>query len=73
MIDTENLTKESVNMTAVDSVTLHVDGEEEFGFLGPKGAGKTTTIRMLAFLIAGVPAARRQEIMKLRTKRTNQR
>lgn len=73
MIDTENLTKESVNMTAVDSVTLHVDGEEEFGFLGHNGAGKTTTIRMLAFLIAGVPAARRQEITKLRTKRTNQR
>ncbi|HEV2118505.1 MAG TPA: multidrug ABC transporter ATP-binding protein, partial [Candidatus Bathyarchaeia archaeon] len=40
MIDTENLTKRFGSMTAVDSVTLHVDEGEVFGFLGPNGAGK---------------------------------
>ena len=52
LIDTENLTKKFGDMTAVDSVTLHVDEGEVFGFLGPNGAGKTTTIRMLACLIS---------------------
>jgi ABC-2 type transport system ATP-binding protein len=48
VIDTENLTKKFGNLTAVDSLTLHVNDGEVFGFLGPNGAGKTTTIRMLA-------------------------
>ncbi len=52
MIDTENLTKKFGTMTAVDSVTLHVDEGEVFGFLGPNGAGKTTTVRMLACLVS---------------------
>ena len=52
MIDTENLSKKFGSVTAVDSVTLHVDEGEVFGFLGPNGAGKTTTVRMLACLVA---------------------
>jgi len=52
MIDTENLTKKFGDITAVDSVTLHVDEGEVFGFLGPNGAGKTTTVRMLCCLIS---------------------
>jgi ABC-2 type transport system ATP-binding protein len=52
VIDTENLTKRFGNLTAVDSVTLHVDEGEVFGFLGPNGAGKTTTVRMLCCLIS---------------------
>jgi len=52
MIDTEDLTKKFGDMTAVDSVTFHLDAGEVFGFLGPNGAGKTTTIRMLACLVA---------------------
>ena len=52
MIDTENLTKKFGDLTAVDSVTLHVDEGEVFGFLGPNGAGKTTTVRMLCCLIS---------------------
>ena len=52
MIDTENLTKKFGDLTAVDSLTLHVDDGEVFGFLGPNGAGKTTTIRMLCCLIS---------------------
>lgn len=52
MIDTESLTKKFGNLTAVDSVTFHVDEGEVFGFLGPNGAGKTTTVRMLCCLIS---------------------
>jgi ABC-2 type transport system ATP-binding protein len=52
MIDTENLTKRFGDLTAVDSVTLHVDEGQVFGFLGPNGAGKTTTVRMLCCLIS---------------------
>jgi ABC-type multidrug transport system ATPase subunit len=52
MIYTENKTKRFGNLTAVDSVTLHVDEGEVFGFLGPNGAGKTTTVRMLCCLIS---------------------
>src|SRR5208283_4715409 len=52
MIETENLTRKFGNLTAVDSLTLHVDDGEVFGFLGPNGAGKTTTVRMLCCLIS---------------------
>ena len=52
MIDTEGLTKKFGGVTAVDSVTLHVDEGEVFGFLGPNGAGKTTTVRMMACLVS---------------------
>lgn len=52
MIDTENLTKKFGDLTAVNSVTFHVDEGEVFGFLGPNGAGKTTTVRMLCCLIS---------------------
>jgi len=40
------------SLTAVDTVTLHVEEGEVFGFLGPNGAGKTTFVRMLACLIS---------------------
>lgn len=52
MIDTENLTKKFGDLTAVDSLTIHVEDGEVFGFLGPNGAGKTTTVRMLCCLIS---------------------
>jgi ABC-2 type transport system ATP-binding protein len=52
MIVIENLTKKFGDLTAVDNVTLRVNGGEVFGFLGPNGAGKTTTIRMLCCLIS---------------------
>ena len=52
MIDTENLTKKFGTLTAVEDVTLHVSEGEVFGFLGPNGSGKTTTVRMLSCLIS---------------------
>ncbi len=33
MIDTQNLTRKFGDLTAVDSLTLHVDEGEVFGFL----------------------------------------
>src|SRR5258708_5237861 len=39
------------SVEAVRGVDFAVERGEIFGFLGPKGAGKTTTLRMLATLI----------------------
>jgi drug efflux transport system ATP-binding protein len=41
-----NLTKRFGNFTAVDAINIEVNRGEIFGFLGPNGSGKTTTIRM---------------------------
>jgi ABC-2 type transport system ATP-binding protein len=38
-------------VTAVDRITLRVDQGEIFGLIGPDGAGKTTTIRVLMGLL----------------------
>jgi ABC-2 type transport system ATP-binding protein len=38
-------------LTAVDGVTLTVAAGQVFGFLGPNGSGKTTTIKMMAGLV----------------------
>ncbi|MDR1851080.1 MAG: ABC transporter ATP-binding protein [Propionibacteriaceae bacterium] len=46
-ISTRGLTKTFGNFTAVDHVNLVVPTGQIFGFLGPNGSGKTTTIRML--------------------------
>src|SRR5436853_7142363 len=52
MIDAKDLTRTFGNVTAVDRVTFHVEAGEIFGFLGPNGVGKTTTVRMLCCLIS---------------------
>ncbi|HWU57372.1 MAG TPA: ABC transporter ATP-binding protein [Microbacteriaceae bacterium] len=46
-IETLGLTKRFGARPAVDSIDLHVPAGSVFGFLGPNGSGKTTTIRML--------------------------
>src|SRR5438046_8628511 len=48
MIKTEQLTKRSGSLTAVEDVSFHVGPGEVLGFLGPTGSGKPTTLRMLA-------------------------
>ncbi len=47
----EGLTKKFGDFTAVDDIAFHVLRGEIFGFLGPNGSGKTTTIRMLLGLL----------------------
>jgi ABC-2 type transport system ATP-binding protein len=51
VIETHNLTKRFRNTTAVDALNLSVHKGEIFGLLGPDGAGKTTTIRMLCAIM----------------------
>jgi ABC-2 type transport system ATP-binding protein len=51
-ISTSNLTKAYGNFKAVDSLNIEVNSGEIFGFLGPNGSGKTTTIRMLCGLLS---------------------
>ncbi len=50
-IDIKNLSKRFGDKTVVNNVTLQVKQGEIFGFLGPNGSGKTTTIRMLCGLL----------------------
>jgi ABC-type multidrug transport system ATPase subunit len=49
---TEGLTRRFGDQLAVDGVGLNVPRGAVYGFLGPNGCGKTTTIRMLLGLIA---------------------
>ncbi|RME46688.1 MAG: ABC transporter ATP-binding protein [Chloroflexi bacterium] len=51
VIVTENLTKSFKETVAVDSLDLSVEQGEIFGLVGPDGAGKTTTIRMLTAIM----------------------
>lgn len=56
VIETVGLRKEYTRVrgepvVAVDSLDLHVPGPGVYGFLGPNGSGKTTTIRCLLGLI----------------------
>lgn len=73
IIETTNLTKRFRQVTAVDSLTLRVQRGEIFGLLGPDGAGKTTTIRMLCAImepsagsarVAGVDTTKEPEAIK---------
>lgn len=50
-IETNGLTKRFGDVTAINSVNLHVKRGEIYGFLGLNGAGKTTTIRALLGMI----------------------
>ncbi len=51
MIRTTALTKRYGAVTAVQDLDLHVREGDRFGFLGPNGSGKTTTVRMLLGLV----------------------
>ncbi len=50
-ISTSDLTKHYGRVVALDGLDLEVRPGEIFGFLGPNGSGKTTTIRLLLGLI----------------------
>ncbi|MCX5686817.1 MAG: ABC transporter ATP-binding protein, partial [Candidatus Omnitrophica bacterium] len=46
-IKTENLTRKFGTLTALDRLNLEVEEGEIFGLVGPDGAGKSTTMRLL--------------------------
>ena len=50
-IEVEGLTKSFGSRTVVRNLSMRVKRGEIYGFLGPNGSGKTTTIRMLCGLL----------------------
>lgn len=50
-IDVHGLTKRFGDRVAVDNVAIQMPKGQVWGFLGPNGSGKTTTIRMLCGLL----------------------
>ena len=74
-IKTSGLIKKYGELSAVDGLDLVVGRGEVFGLIGPDGAGKTTTMRMLAGIlrpdsgeisILGVDAVKKPESVKER-------
>jgi ABC-2 type transport system ATP-binding protein len=50
-IRSKGLSKQFANVTAVSELDLEIEEGEIFGLVGPDGAGKTTTMRMLAGIL----------------------
>ena len=63
-IHASGLTKRFGDLVAVDHVDLEVPQASVYGFLGPNGSGKTTTIRMLCGLLT--PTEGEVEVLGLR-------
>ncbi len=57
-VETRGLTKRFGEQTAVDAIDLAVPTGAVYGFLGPNGSGKTTTIRMLLGLVTPTAGTR---------------
>ncbi len=51
MIKTQDLTKIYGHVRAIDHLTLELSEGDLYGFIGPNGSGKTTTMRILATLL----------------------
>jgi ABC-2 type transport system ATP-binding protein len=51
MIECRDLTKKYGDLFAVDRLSLKLEPGDVYGFIGPNGSGKTTTMRMLATLL----------------------
>ncbi len=73
IIETHALTRDFKKTRAVDSLDLAIQPGELFGLVGPDGAGKTTTLRLLAGLlditsgsatVAGYDLAKQAESIK---------
>jgi ABC-2 type transport system ATP-binding protein len=51
VIKTQELTKVYGELRAIDNLTLELDEGDLFGYIGPNGSGKTTTMRIIATLL----------------------
>lgn len=51
MIETKKLTKRYGDLIAANEIDLNLKQGDVFGFIGPNGSGKTTTMRMIATLL----------------------
>ena len=51
VIDVKGLTKRYAGRAVVDDFAIRVERGQIYGFLGPNGSGKTTTIRMICGLL----------------------
>lgn len=58
-VECEGLTKRFGEHVAVDGLTLSIDRGEVFGLIGPDGAGKTTTMRMLTGIMEATSGSAR--------------
>jgi ABC-2 type transport system ATP-binding protein len=66
-IEARGLTRRFGDLVAVDHVDLAIPRAQIYGFLGPNGSGKTTTIRMLCGLLR--PTAGEARVLDLRIPR----
>jgi ABC-2 type transport system ATP-binding protein len=64
-IRTDNLTRDFGTVRALDGLSLEVPSGSIFGFLGPNGSGKTTTIHLLLGLLE--PSSGRAEVLGFNT------
>lgn len=51
VVEIENITKTFGSLTAVNNLSLNVLQGSIYGFIGPNGSGKTTTLRMIMNII----------------------
>lgn len=54
IITVDKLTKRFGDFVAVDHISFDVYKGEVFGFLGANGAGKTTAMRVVWFVLANI-------------------
>ena len=52
VVQLKGVTKQIGNKKIIDNLTLDIPAGQVFGFLGPNGSGKTTTIRMMVGLMS---------------------
>ncbi len=75
VVDVKGVSKIFGDLTAVADLNLQIEKGEIYGFLGPNGCGKSTTIRMLTGLmlptqgtinVLGLPIPKQAEILRSR-------
>ncbi len=74
-IQAQNVVKKFGDFTAINDITLNVPKGSIYGFLGPNGCGKSTTIRVLTGLLSptegsvdvlGLEIPRQSELLRLK-------